>query len=95
VAAVYRAVNVHLGFRYDRSIRARIARNWFGVAVACAERGDREGARRYGWRCLSRAPLTMLWPYRLRLLLPPLRADRVATGAARPPATPTSETARA
>jgi len=69
VAAVYRAINAHLGFTYDRAIRTRIARNWFGVAVACAERGDREGARRYGWRCLAARPLTRLWPYRLRLLL--------------------------
>jgi glycosyltransferase involved in cell wall biosynthesis len=69
VTAVYRSINEHLGFTHDRLIRARIARNWFGVAVDCADRGDRAGARRYGWRCLSARPLTMLWPYRLRLLL--------------------------
>src|SRR5262249_58037778 len=69
VEAVYRAINAHLGFTYDRAIRTRIARTWFGVAVACAERGDREAARRYGWRCLAARPLTRLWPYRLRLLL--------------------------
>jgi len=68
LVTVYDVMNRHLGFRYDRLVRERIARNWFGLAMACVERGDVRNARRYGWRCLAARPITMLWPFRLRLL---------------------------